>query len=74
MPDRITARMYEFRVTGPIPAGIAQTFCELDTVMIGSQTVLFGNVLDHAHLMNLLNRFRACGLLLTEMRPRPTMW
>jgi hypothetical protein len=43
----------------------------LDAVEIGTQTVLYGDTVDEAHLLGLLNRFRIRGLLITEMRPRP---
>ncbi|MGA5200517.1 hypothetical protein [Streptomyces variegatus] len=39
---------------------------------IGTQTVLYGDVVDEAHLWGLLNRFQLCGLLIVEMRPRPS--
>ncbi|MFF5968253.1 hypothetical protein ACFY64_31925 [Streptomyces collinus] len=72
MPDRIAGRIYEFRVAGPVSKDMAETFCELHTAVIGTQTMFYGPVVDEAHLLGLLDRFRSCGLLLIEMRPRPT--
>ncbi|GAA2768510.1 hypothetical protein GCM10010103_75520 [Streptomyces paradoxus] len=62
---------YEFRICGPVPENAAATFPELDSVMLGRQTVFFGTVIDEAHLFGLLARFRMLGLLVTEMRPLP---
>ncbi|MGW7259436.1 hypothetical protein [Streptomyces sp. NPDC054834] len=63
---------YEFRVRGPVPENAAQTFPDLDAVMLGRQTVFYGTVIDEAHLFGLLARFRMLGLLVTEMRPLPS--
>ncbi|MGK5693290.1 hypothetical protein ACSNOJ_10370 [Streptomyces sp. URMC 128] len=72
MADDVGGHMYEFRVSGQVAHEIVQTFPELDAVVVGSQTVFYGHVVDQAHLWGLLTRFQLCGLLITDMRPRPT--
>ncbi|MEU0061633.1 hypothetical protein [Streptomyces sp. NPDC006334] len=72
MPDGMTTRTYELRVAGQVPQDIAEMFPKLDTVVIGTQTVFYGAVMDEAHLFGLLARFQLCGLLITEMRPHPS--
>ncbi|MER7484145.1 hypothetical protein ABTX60_42110 [Streptomyces sp. NPDC126510] len=44
---------------------------DLDSVMLGRQTVFYGTVIDEAQLFGQLARFRMLGLLVTEMRPLP---
>lgn len=39
--------------------------------MIYGQTVLFGEVVDEAHLFGLLARFQSLGLRVLEMRQMP---
>ncbi|MET7608914.1 hypothetical protein ABZS96_42490 [Streptomyces avermitilis] len=63
----------EFRVSCSVsPEAALEMFPELKPVVIAEQTVLYGPVLDQAHLFGLLARFRTYRLPLTEMRPLPT--
>ncbi|GAA2504909.1 hypothetical protein [Streptomyces longisporus] len=71
MPGGSAARRYEFRVVGPAPEDVAAAFPELVALMMGSQTVFYGDVIDEAHLFGLLARFRRLNLLVLEMRPLP---
>jgi hypothetical protein len=69
MPDARTTHRYEFRIPGPVSENMADAFPELDaakTMEIGTQTELYGGIVDEAHLLGLLNRFRIRGLLITE--------
>ncbi len=63
---------YEFRVCGPIPEKAAEVFPELEVATLGEQTIFYGAVVDEAHLLGLLARFRMLGLLVTEMRQVPS--
>jgi hypothetical protein len=51
---------------------VAEAFPELEAVVIGKQTVFYGDVIGEAHLFGLLARFRMFGLLIVEMRPFPS--
>ncbi|CAL9288501.1 hypothetical protein ABZ568_16230 [Streptomyces olindensis] len=62
---------YEIRVDGQMSETLAKVFPELDHVLMAGQTVLFGRVIDEAHLFGLLSRFRALGLRVVEMRQLP---
>ncbi|MFC5910447.1 hypothetical protein [Streptacidiphilus monticola] len=63
---------YEIRVSGVLQETTRREgFPELDSVVVSGQTVLFGDVVDEAHLYGLLNRFQALGLTVTEMRQLP---
>lgn len=53
-------------------SSVAEAFPELEAVVIGKQTVFYGDVIDEAHLFGLLARFRMFGLLIVEMRPFPS--
>ncbi|SOF02131.1 hypothetical protein SAMN05446589_9223 [Streptomyces sp. OV198] len=72
MTGRSAARGYEFRVDSCVPEAVAEAFPELEAVVIGKQTVFYGDVIDEAHLFGLLARFRMFGLLIVEMRPFPS--
>ncbi|CAM5658140.1 hypothetical protein GCM10010261_62310 [Streptomyces pilosus] len=63
---------YEFRVHGPGPASAAEVFPEMEAATLGEDTVLYGAVIDEAHLFGLLARFRVLGVLVTEMRQVPS--
>ena len=65
-------RGYEFRVVSPVPETVAEAFPELEAVVIGDQTVFYGDVVDEAHLFGLLARFRMLHLLIVDMRPLPS--
>ncbi|WP_406723596.1 hypothetical protein WJ438_01375 [Streptomyces sp. GD-15H] len=71
MPGGSAARGYEFRVVSPVPEAVAEAFPELEAVVIGNQTVFYGDVIDEAHLFGLPARFQMLGLLIVEMRPLP---
>ena len=62
---------YEIRVEGHMSETLAKVFPELDHVLMSGQTVLYGPVVDEAHLHGLLNRFQALGLRVVEMRQLP---
>ncbi|AYN38287.1 hypothetical protein D9753_04385 [Streptomyces dangxiongensis] len=62
---------YEIRVDGHMSETLAQAFPELERVLMSGQTVLFGHVIDEAHLYGLLNRCRSLGLRVVEMRQLP---
>ncbi|MGW7385555.1 hypothetical protein [Streptomyces sp. NPDC054794] len=72
MPGGSPARGYEFRVVGRVLEAVAEAFPELEAVVIGKQTVFYGDVIDEAHLFGLLARFRMLGLPIVEMRPLPS--
>ncbi|MFD3732186.1 hypothetical protein [Streptomyces sp. NPDC058632] len=62
---------YEIRVEGHLSETPANAFPELDHVVMPGQTVLFGTVVDEAHLYGLLTRCQSLGLHVTEMRQLP---
>ena len=62
---------YEIRVSDICPSTLAKAFPELDHVVMSGQTVLFGPVVDEAHLYGLLARFQSLGLHVMEMRQLP---
>lgn len=59
---------YEIRVDGHMSETLSKAFPELDHVMMSGQTVLFGQVVDEAHLYGLLARCQSLGLRVVEMR------
>ncbi|MEU4465245.1 hypothetical protein AB0G20_16265 [Streptomyces sp. NPDC024017] len=62
---------YEIRVDGHLSETLSKAFPELDHVMMSGQTVLFGPVVDEAHLYGLLARCQSLGLRVVEMRQVP---
>ncbi|MEU5116684.1 hypothetical protein AB0G64_34930 [Streptomyces longwoodensis] len=62
---------YEFRVEGQEARTLAKGFPELDHVTVWGQTLLYGPVIDEAHLYGLLARFRSLRLRVVEMRQLP---
>jgi hypothetical protein len=62
---------YEIRVDGHMSETLSKAFPELDHVMMSGQTVLFGPVVDEAHLYGLLARCQSLGLRVVEMRQVP---
>ncbi|MCC5475568.1 hypothetical protein ACFV2N_09890 [Streptomyces sp. NPDC059680] len=62
---------YEIRVDGHMSETLTEAFPELDHVKMSGQTVLFGPVVDEAHLYGLLNRCQSLGLRVVEMRQLP---
>lgn len=62
---------YEIRVDGHMSETMAKAFPELDHVVMSSQTVLFGPVVDEAHLYGLIARCQSLGLRVVEMRQLP---
>ncbi|MFE9171381.1 hypothetical protein ACFYNZ_17970 [Streptomyces kebangsaanensis] len=62
---------YEIRVEGHLSETLARAFPELDYVVMSGQTVLFGPVVDDAHLYGLVVRCQSLGLRLLEMRRVP---
>ncbi|MFK4145980.1 hypothetical protein [Streptomyces sp. NPDC004065] len=62
---------YEIRVDGHMSETLTKAFPELDHVMMSGQTVLFGPVVDDAHLYGLLARCQSLGLRVLELRRIP---
>ncbi|MFE9680256.1 hypothetical protein ACFYXC_35940 [Streptomyces sp. NPDC002701] len=62
---------YEIRVDGHLSDALAGSFPELEHVLMSGQTVLFGPVVDEAHLFGLLTRCQSLGLRVLEMRRLP---
>jgi len=62
---------YEIRVDGQMSETLTEAFPELESVVVAHQTVLFGQVIDEAHLYGLLVRFQSLGLRVAEMRRVP---
>ncbi|MEU7057244.1 hypothetical protein [Streptomyces sp. NPDC046197] len=62
---------YEIRVDGHMSETLAKAFPELEHVVISGQTILFGPVMDEAHLYGLLARCQSLGLKVVEMRRLP---
>lgn len=62
---------YEIRVDGQLSKTLTSAFPELDHVLMSGQTVLFGHVVDEAHLYGLLARCQSLGLRVLEMRQLP---
>ena len=62
---------YEIRVDGQLSKAMTSAFPELDHVEMSGQTVLFGHVVDEAHLYGLLARCQSLGLRVLEMRQLP---
>ncbi|GHB30067.1 hypothetical protein FHS35_000570 [Streptomyces umbrinus] len=62
---------YEIRVDGHMSKTLTSAFPELDHVLMSGHTVLYGSVIDEAHLYGLLARCRSLGLRVLEMRQLP---
>ncbi|MFF8381372.1 hypothetical protein ACF07V_35270 [Streptomyces sp. NPDC015661] len=62
---------YEIRVDGLMSEALIGSFPELEHVMISGQTLLYGPLLDEAHLYGLLARFQSLGLHVVELRRLP---
>jgi hypothetical protein len=62
---------YEIRVDGLLSETLVQAFPELDHVVMSGRTILYGRIVDEAHLQGLLARCRSLGLRVVEMRPVP---
>ncbi|MFF6877595.1 MULTISPECIES: hypothetical protein [unclassified Streptomyces] len=62
---------YEIRIAGQMSETLAKVFPELDHVVVSGQTLLYGPVVDEAHLYGLLARFQSLGLRVVEMRQLP---
>ncbi|MCC9707568.1 hypothetical protein E4N62_21145 [Streptomyces sp. MNU76] len=62
---------YEIRVEGKLSKALTGAFPELDHVVMSGHTVLFGHVVDEAHLYGLLARCQSLGLRVLEMRQLP---
>ncbi|MEU8519456.1 hypothetical protein [Streptomyces sp. NBC_01216] len=59
---------YEIRVEGQMSRTMTDAFPELESCVLAGQTLLFGQVVDEAHLYGLLARFQSLGLHVVEMR------
>ncbi|MFE6281687.1 hypothetical protein [Streptomyces sp. NPDC057877] len=62
---------YEIRVEGHMSETLAKVFPELEHVGMSGQTILYGPVVDDAHLYGLLARLQALGLRVLELRQLP---
>ncbi|MEU6071636.1 MULTISPECIES: hypothetical protein [Streptomyces] len=62
---------YEIRIDGHLSDTLVEAFPELDHVVVSDQTLLFGPVVDEAHLYGLLARCQSLGLHVLEMRQLP---
>ncbi|MFE9022206.1 hypothetical protein ACFYNL_27090 [Streptomyces sp. NPDC007808] len=62
---------YEIRIEGDLSETLAKAFPELGHVAMSGQTILFGPVVDEAHLYGLLARCQSLGLRVVEMRRLP---
>ncbi|MER6025825.1 hypothetical protein [Streptomyces sp. NPDC001851] len=62
---------YEIRVDGEMTDVLAKAFLELDHVVMCGQTILYGPVVDEAHLYGLLARCQSLGLRVLELRQMP---
>ncbi|MEV0179782.1 hypothetical protein AB0I54_10850 [Streptomyces sp. NPDC050625] len=62
---------YEIRIDGHLSETLVEAFPELDHVVVSDQTLLFGPVVDEAHLYGLLARCQSLGLHVLEMRQLP---
>ncbi|MGW3204387.1 hypothetical protein [Streptomyces sp. NPDC001135] len=62
---------YEIRIDGQLTKTLVKAFPELDHVLMADQTILFGAVVDEAHLFGLLARCRSLGLRVLEIRQAP---
>jgi hypothetical protein len=62
---------YEIRIDGQLSKTLAEAFPELDHVVVSDQTLLYGPVVDEAHLYGLLARCQSLGLRVLEMRRVP---
>ncbi|MEU8618554.1 hypothetical protein [Streptomyces sp. NPDC048623] len=62
---------YEIRVDGHMSEPLFSAFPELEHVLISHQSVLYGPVVDEAHLYGLLARFQSLGLHVVELRRLP---
>ncbi|MEU1850511.1 hypothetical protein ABZ499_14860 [Streptomyces sp. NPDC019990] len=62
---------YEIRVAGHMSETLTKAFPELSHATVLDQTVLYGPVVDEAHLYGLPARFQSLGLHVVEMRQLP---
>ncbi|KOV96072.1 hypothetical protein [Streptomyces sp. NRRL B-3648] len=62
---------YEIRVDGEMTETLAKAFPELEHVVMSGQTILYGPVVEEAHLYGLLARCQSLGLRVLEMRQTP---
>lgn len=69
----MTARVYQIRVRGLIPADELMEFEGVSAVVQPTETVLTGRVVDQAALQGILQRLHLLGLDLIEVRRCPDM-
>ncbi|MEU4268993.1 hypothetical protein [Streptomyces sp. NPDC026092] len=58
----------EIRVEGQMSRTMTDAFPELESCTLSGQTLLFGQLIDEAHLYGLLARCQSLGLHVVEMR------
>ncbi|MBB4984413.1 MULTISPECIES: hypothetical protein [Streptomyces] len=61
----------EIRVDGLMSETLIGSFPELEHVVVSGQTLLYGPLLDEAHLYGLLARLQSLGLHVVELRRLP---
>ncbi|TCM46858.1 hypothetical protein [Kribbella sp. VKM Ac-2568] len=59
---------YEIRIVGPVSAGLLAQLGDVTAVELELRTVLTGRFIDQAALHGFLQRLRALGLDLVEVR------
>jgi hypothetical protein len=69
----VTARVYQIRVRGRIPADELMEFEGVSAAVQPTETVLTGRVVDQAALQGILQRLHLLGLDLIEVRRCPDM-
>ncbi|MGW1894544.1 hypothetical protein ACWCP6_30515 [Streptomyces sp. NPDC002004] len=62
---------YEIRVLGKMSHMFTEAFPELKHFVVSDQTVLYGPVIDEAHLYGLLARFQSLGLRIVDLHELP---
>ncbi|MFD7439706.1 hypothetical protein [Streptomyces sp. NPDC059861] len=62
---------FEMRIDGEMSQTFVKAFPELDHVVMGGQSVLFGSVGEPSELYGLLLRCQSLGLHVIEMRQLP---
>jgi hypothetical protein len=67
----VSSNDYEIRIKGRVSAEVLSAFEGMDATVQSAETVLSGPLLDQAALYGLLERIRALGLELVEVRRLP---
>lgn len=62
---------YELRVKGRLSEDVSQDFTEFEVSDAPAETVMFGEIVDEAHLHGVLARLQALGLQVVSLRSVP---